>query len=297
MRLDDFDPNAIDVEDQRGSGGGFSVGRGGQVGCGTLVIALIAAVVFGVDPTQMLGGLSQPGQVQQLPDQSAQGATGAAESCSVDAASRESCNALSSLNKTWGPLFQQAQLQFKRPKLVFYSQQGSSGCGSAQSAMGPFYCPNDHKVYIDLAFYEQLKNQFHAPGEFAQAYVVAHEVGHHVQTLLGISDKVMQLRENMNERQSNALQVRMELQADCFAGVWANLNEKIKPRLEPGEVEQALNAASQIGDDTLQKRMTGRVVPDAFTHGTSAQRVRWFKQGLSSGQIQSCDTFNAPDLG
>lgn len=287
MRLDDFDPNAIDVEDQRGSGGGFSVGRGGQVGCGTLVIALIAAVVFGVDPTQMLGGLSQPGQVQQLPDQSAQGATGAAESCSVDAASRESCNALSSLNKTWGPLFQQANIKFQRPKLVFYSQQGSSGCGSAQSAMGPFYCPNDQGIYLDTDFYQMMDQQMGAKGQFARDYVIAHEYGHHVQKLLGMSDQVHSLQEQ-NPRAANQLSVRLELQADCYAGVWAAKN---RDRLEPGDMESGLNAAHQIGDDTLMKAAGRRPVEAAFTHGSSEQRMLWLRKGMETGNEDACDTF------
>lgn len=287
MRLDDFDPNAIDVEDQRGSGGEFSVGRGGQVGCGTLVIALIAAVVFGVDPTQMLGGLSQPGQVQQLPDQSAQGATGAAESCSVDAASRESCNALSSLNKTWGPLFQQANIKFQRPKLVFYSQQGSSGCGSAQSAMGPFYCPNDQGIYLDTDFYQMMDQQMGAKGQFARDYVIAHEYGHHVQNLLGMSDQVHSLQEQ-NPRAANQLSVRLELQADCYAGVWAAKN---RDRLEPGDMESGLNAAHQIGDDTLMKAAGRRPVEAAFTHGSSEQRMLWLRKGMETGNEDACDTF------
>jgi hypothetical protein len=162
--------------------------------------------------------------------------------------------------------------------------------------MGPFYCPLDRKVYVDLAFYEELKRRFKAPGDFAQAYVIAHEVGHHVQTILGIAEKVQQMKSRMNERQANALQVRMELQADCLAGVWANLNHQLKNRLQPGDIEEGLNAAAAIGDDMIQKQTQGYVVPDAFTHGSSAQRVRWFRRGFETGQMQSCDTFNAQDL-
>ena len=165
-----------------------------------------------------------------------------------------------------------------------------------QTAMGPFYCPNDQKVYIDLKFYDELKQRFHSPGDFAQAYVIAHEVGHHVQTLLGISDRVQQMKERASERQANAIQVRMELQADCLAGVWASLNHQLKNRLQPGDIESGLNAAQQIGDDMIQRQQMGRVVPDAFTHGSSEQRVRWFRRGLDTGQIQQCDTFNAQDL-
>ena len=162
--------------------------------------------------------------------------------------------------------------------------------------MGPFYCPADQKVYIDLAFYDELKRRFHAPGDFAQAYVVAHEVGHHVQALLGIADRVQQMKSRVSEREGNQLQVRMELQADCLAGVWASLNHQLKIRLQPGDIESGLNAAQQIGDDMIQRQQTGRVVPDAFTHGTSEQRARWLRRGLETGQIQQCDTFNAQDL-
>jgi uncharacterized protein len=204
---------------------------------------------------------------------------------------------LADTEDVWGRAFKAMGKTYEEPQLVMFSGATRTACGQGQTAMGPFYCPNDHKVYIDLAFYDQLARQFHAPGEFAQAYVIAHEVGHHVQTLLGISAKVQQLKETMDERQSNALQVRMELQADCLAGVWANLNEQLKPRLQEGDIEAALNAATQIGDDTLQKRATGRIVPDAFTHGTSAERVKWFKQGITTGNIKSCDTFNTRDLG
>jgi predicted metalloprotease len=164
------------------------------------------------------------------------------------------------------------------------------------SAMGPFYCPLDRKLYIDLDFYRVLKDRFGAPGDFAQAYVIAHEVGHHVQTLLGIADKVQTMKQRSDERRGNALQVRMELQADCLAGVWASLNNQVKNRLQPGDIEEGLQAASAIGDDTLQKRTQGHTVPESFTHGTSAQRVQWFKRGLESGQTQACDTFNASNL-
>jgi len=162
--------------------------------------------------------------------------------------------------------------------------------------MGPFYCPNDRRIYIDLTFYDELKRRFDAPGDFAQAYVIAHEVGHHVQKLLGIADKVQELKRNMDQRSANALQVRMELQADCLAGVWAHLNDQLKSRLQPGDVEEGLNAASQIGDDMMQRRTQGRVVPDAFTHGSASQRVRWFRKGLERGVVAACDTFNTSSL-
>lgn len=210
------------MEDQRG--GGLPVGmRGGSIGCGTLVIALIAALVFGVDPTQMIGGLQQaqqqaPQQQEQLPGQ--QGGKTAGESCTVDDGSRETCNALSSLNKTWKPIFAQSNVPFTPPKLVFYSQAGQSGCGAAQSAMGPFYCPGDNGIYIDTDFYREMESKLGASGDFARAYVMAHEYGHHIQTLTGLSDQVHSAQQQ-NPARANALQVGMELQADCYAGVWA----------------------------------------------------------------------------
>jgi len=296
MRLDDFDPNAIDVEDQRGSGGfglggGLTLGLGGgRIGCGTLVIALITAAIFGVNPLQLLGGGGSvdTGQVGgTLPGQQPRGGSSASESCTVDAARRESCNALSSLNKTWGAIFQQAGAQFSRPKLVFYSQMGRSGCGAAQSAMGPFYCPSDNGIYLDTDFYRQLSEQLGATGGFARDYVIAHEFGHHVQNLTGISDQVRQLQER-NPGAANQLSVRLELQADCYAGVWAARN---RDRLEPGDMESGLNAAHQIGDDTLMKEAGRNPSPENFTHGTSAQRMEWLRKGMDSGNEDACDTF------
>lgn len=301
MKLDDFDPNSVDVEDQRGGnfgglGGGLPLGiGGGRLGCGTLVIALIAAAVFGVNPLQLIGSLQQgsgpqvggalPGQDGGLGGQ--RGGTTAAESCTVDAASRESCNALSSLNKTWQTVFAQSGVQFSRPKLVFYSQEGRSGCGEAQSAMGPFYCPSDKGIYLDTDFYRQMSDQLGAGGQFARDYVIAHEYGHHVQNLLGTSDQVRRLQQQ-NPDAANPLSVRLELQADCYAGVWAARN---RDRLEPGDMESGLNAAHQIGDDTLMKNAGRRPVEAAFTHGSSAQRMEWLRKGLESGNEDSCDTF------
>jgi len=282
MRLDDFDPNSVNIGDQRG--GGFSIGgTGGRVGCGSLVIALIAALVFGVDPTSMLGGGSgvDTGQVQT------QGGTTATESCTVDAVSKESCNALSSLNKTWAPLFEAAKIPFTPPRLVFYSQMGRSGCGAAQSAMGPFYCPTDNGIYLDTDFYRQMSDQLGATGAFARDYVIAHEYGHHVQNLTGTSDQVRQLQER-NPGAANQLSVRLELQADCYAGVWAAKN---RDRLEPGDMESGLNAAHQIGDDTLMKNAGRNPSPENFTHGTSAQRMEWLRKGMESGNEDACDTF------
>jgi uncharacterized protein len=203
---------------------------------------------------------------------------------------------LADTEDVWESVFKKANRTYEKPKLVIFSGATRTQCGVGQTAMGPFYCPLDRTVYIDLQFYEELKRRFRAPGDFAQAYVIAHEVGHHVQTLLGISDKVMALRQRAGSPvEANKLQVRMELQADCFAGVWANLNDQVKSRLEPGDVEEGLRAATAIGDDTLQKQATGRVVPESFTHGSAAQRVAWFKKGLETGRSQSCDTFNSAD--
>ncbi|WP_068076393.1 KPN_02809 family neutral zinc metallopeptidase [Novosphingobium lentum] len=281
MRLDDFD-NSINVEDQRGSG--FSLGgAGGKVGCGSIVIALIAAVVFGVDPGQMLGQMqgADTGQVQTT------GGHTAAESCNIDPLSHESCNALSSLNKTWGPLFQKANIAFTPPKLVFYSQMGQSGCGAAQSAMGPFYCPNDQGIYLDTDFYKEMDQRLGASGQFARDYVIAHEYGHHIQNMLGTSDQIRSAQQS-NPGAANQLSVRLELQADCYAGVWAARN---KDRLDPGDMESGLNAAHQIGDDTLMKGAGQRPVEAAFTHGSSAQRMQWLRKGLETGDEDQCDTF------
>ena len=196
----------------------------------------------------------------------------------------------------WRDIFARYGERYSDPKLVLFSGGVRSACGTGLAQMGPFYCPNDEKVYIDLDFYEELKNRFRAPGDFAQAYVIAHEIGHHVQKLLGIADQVEAARQRMGQAEGNALQVRMELQADCFAGIWANHAEETKNIIEPGDIEEALNAASAIGDDRIQKQTQGYVVPDAFTHGSSAQRVRWFKRGYESGKLDACDTFNADQL-
>jgi uncharacterized protein len=281
MRLDDFDPNAIDVQDQ--GRGGFSVGgAGGKIGCGTLVIALIGAVVFGVDPTAMLGGIQD---VQPQDTAQTQGSTDSIASCSSDPTKREACNVLSSLNKTWAPVFAAANLPFRQPGLRFYSQTGQSGCGSAQSAMGPFYCPSDQRIYIDTDFYQEMEQRMGAGGDFARAYVIAHEYGHHIQTLTGVSDQIRSLQ-SQRPNAANQLQVRMELQADCYAGVWAAKN---KDRIEPGDMEEGLNAAHAIGDDTLMANAGRRPVEAAFTHGSSAQRVEWLRRGLQSGDDTTCD--------
>jgi predicted metalloprotease len=309
MRLDDFDPNDIDVEDQRGGGGfgGFLPGGGGgmplfggRLGCGGIALVLVLALVFGVNPLSLLGGGGVSVQQPSMPGQpgtmtgsdvegtGASGAGGGAASCRVDQASHESCNALSSLNKTWAPLLSAMNVSPKRPKLVFYSRYGQSGCGSAQSAMGPFYCPTDRGIYLDTDFYRQMEQQLGATGQFARDYVIAHEYGHHVQNLLGISSKV-HAAEERDPDAANALSVRLELQADCFAGIWAARN---RDRLEPGDMESGLNAAHQIGDDTLQKEAGRNPNEASFTHGSSAQRMKWLRTGMESGDPGACNTFS-----
>jgi len=287
MRLDDFDSGSVNVEDQRGGRVPIRM-RGGKIGCGTLVIALIAALVFGVDPAQMLGGLQQVEEA--APAAPAGGGQSANESCSADQASREACNALSSLNKTWQPLFAQANIPFTPPKLVFYSQSGQSGCGAAQSAMGPFYCPTDKGIYLDTDFFRQMDQQLGASGQFARLYVIAHEYGHHIQNVLGLSGQVQSAQAQSPSR-ANALSVRLELQADCYAGVWAGRNRSL---LEPGDMESGLNAAHQIGDDVLMRNAGRRPAEDAFTHGSAAQRMQWLRKGMETANEDQCDTFAAP---
>ena len=281
MRLDDFD-NSVEVEDQRGRA--FSIGgTGGKVGCGGIVIALIAYFVFGVDPMSTLGTMQQ-GDVQTGGQVATHGGSNAQESCTVDAFSKESCDVLASLNHTWQPLFQKQNIAFHPPKLVFYSQTGSSGCGAAQSAMGPFYCPTDQGIYIDTDFYREMSQKLGAGGDFARAYVIAHEYGHHIQNLLGLSAQV-QSAQQRNPSQANALSVRLELQADCYAGVWAGLN---KDRMDPDDFEEGMHAAHQIGDDVLT---SGRVPESAFTHGSAAQRQQWLRRGVQTADPDQCDTF------
>ncbi len=284
MRLDDQSASN-NVEDRRGGGGG--VGRG-TVGVGTVVLALAASYFFGIDPSVIMGlssNSSRPSanQPAQKPPASDEMATFVSK-------------VLGSTEQTWQQVFSDAGRRYQDPKLVLFTGATPTACGTGRSAMGPFYCPADQKVYIDLAFYRDLRDRFHAPGEFAQAYVIAHEVGHHVQNLLGISDKVSAAQQRSSQAKANALSVRLELQADCFAGVWGHRADSMKKMLEPGEIEQALTAASAIGDDRLQKQSQGQIVPESFTHGTSAQRVRWFKRGMESGDIRQCDTFSVTAL-
>jgi len=212
----------------------------------------------------------------------------AATICNRNAYATESCNALDSLNRTWTPLFQKANIPFKQPVLHFYQGGTRSGCGAAQSAMGPFYCPNDQGIYIDTSFYDQMDKQLGAGGDFARYYVIAHEYGHHVQNLTGLAEQVHSAQQQAGEQQANALQVRMELQADCYAGVWAAQHRDL---IEPGDMEEGLNAASAIGDDTLQRNAGQQVSPESFTHGSSAQRMQWLKRGIDTGNDEACNTF------
>jgi len=265
------------VIDERGRGIGLPVVGGG------LGMAVLALVVY------LLGG--DPSAVTNMAPSAPQGAPAApgAPDPQADFVSV----VLADTEDTWTELFREHGRTYEDPQLVLFTGAVESACGFAQQAMGPFYCPRDHRVYIDLAFYRELRERFHAPGDFAQAYVIAHEVGHHVQALLGISDRVQSARQRAGEREANALSVKLELQADCFAGVWAFHADKARQILEQGDVEEALNAASAIGDDRLQKQSRGHVTPDSFTHGSSAQRVEWFQRGLKSGRIDQCDTFAA----
>lgn len=276
------------VEDRRGARGGRSglrMGRG-KIGVGTIVLALVA-MYFGVDPSVVLN----TGLGGGVPVETPAGAPPA-----NDAEARFVSMVLADTEATWQAIFEQGGGRYVEPKLVLFTGATRTACGVGQAAMGPFYCPGDQKVYIDLAFYDELRTRFRAPGDFAQAYVIAHEVGHHVQNLLGISGKVHEARQRLSEAEGNQLSVRLELQADCFSGVWAHHADRARQILEAGDIEEALGAAAAIGDDRLQKQAQGYAVPDSFTHGSSAQRVRWFKQGLASGDLKHCDTFSARSL-
>jgi predicted metalloprotease len=278
--------------------GGFSfpsggMGRaGGGLSIGTIIILVVIYLVLkamGIDMLQILdqnGGGSLGGagyeQSSSVPDNSA-----------TDQTKAFVATVLAETEDTWNGIFKASGQTYEEPKLVLFSGHINSACGLASAATGPFYCPSDRKVYLDMAFFQQMKNQLGADGDFAQAYVVAHEVGHHVQNLLGILPKANQMRQSMSEADSNKMSVRIELQADCFAGIWGKYTQQ-KGILDPGDLEEALNAAQQIGDDTLQKKSQGYVVPESFNHGTSAQRVKWFKQGFDTGKVSACDTFSNP---
>jgi len=285
MRLDD-ERESDNVEDRRGEGGRRSFGVGRGAGIGAIVLALAASYFFGIDPTVILGLFSGAGSpaVQSVP---------AHKPPANDEMARFVSKVLADTEDTWRTIFRQAGRQYQDPKLVLFTGATPTACGTGQTATGPFYCPLDQKVYIDLAFYQDLKVRFKAPGDFAQAYVIAHEVGHHVQHLLGISDKVQAARSRASQTQANALSVRLELQADCLAGIWAHHADRMRNILEAGDIEEALTAASAIGDDRLQQQTRGYAVPDSFTHGTSADRVRWFRRGIESGTLKQCNTFEA----
>jgi hypothetical protein len=286
------------IEDRRGDGGGMGGFGGGPrvggrgIGLGTIVIALVAGWLFGINPLTILGALSGG-------DMGAPVAVEAPRSTPArpaDEMGRFVASVLGGTEDAWGTIFREGGAEYRKPRLVLFSGATPTACGTGQSAMGPFYCPADQKVYIDLAFYDTLKRQLGAPGDFAQAYVIAHEVGHHVQNLMGITEQMERVRGRVSQREYNALSVRLELQADCFAGIWAHHNDKTGQVIEPGDVDEALNAASAIGDDALQRRSQGHVVPDSFTHGTSEQRQRWFHTGLNTGRVQACDTFKTERL-
>jgi predicted metalloprotease len=325
MRLDQENPSDR-VEDQRGGGlgrGGFGFpgggrrivipgGRGG-FGLSTILLLVIiyfaAKLLFGIDLAEIFtrGGVQVPGDQSgteyTIPrgdtDVANPGDTGGgvgSQDVTTDAGKDFVARVLGSTERVWDEIFKKMGRQYQKPNLVLFSGYVQSACGMAQAAMGPFYCPLDQKVYIDLSFYQDMKSRLGAPGDFAQAYVIAHEIGHHVQNLFGIAEKVTQARMRSSEAEANQLSVRMELQADCFAGIWAKEADATKKILEEGDIEEGLNAAAAIGDDRLQKRSTGYVVPDAFTHGSSAQRVHWFKKGLQASDLRDCDTFGTDQL-
>ena len=290
------------IEDRRGQaspgrggrGRGMPIrlprGRGGKLGIVGILVVVGISLFLGIDPTILLQGGMQPGGVPSQPQ------SGANRSATDDDLTQFVSVVLADTEDTWHGIFEGADRRYQEPTLVLFSDAVQSACGYAQSAMGPFYCPGDQKVYLDLSFFRELHNRFGAPGDFAQAYVIAHEVGHHVQTLLGISQKVHDQRLRLSKVEGNKLSVRQELQADCFAGIWAYNADRSRNLLEAGDIEEALNAATAIGDDRLQKQATGRVVPDSFTHGSSRQRVKWFMIGFESGNVRNCDTFSTDDL-
>ena len=333
MRYDDRDRESKNVEDRRDEGGGgmfpfpgrggpgIQIPIGGKGGVSLTTLLIIGAIMlfFGINPLDILtggggGGFDVPQMPQSerevqrrpsdnpfdipgLPGKTKQGQPPqqAEVPAAEDDMKRFVSRVLADTEDVWAREFEAFGKRYEDPRLVLFRGGTRTGCGIGQTAMGPFYCPLDETVYVDLPFYDELKRRFHAPGDFAQAYVIAHEVGHHVQKQLGIADKVRRLKEQVGERDANRLQVMMELQADCLAGVWANLNDQLHSRLESGDIDEGLNAASQIGDDMIQKRTQGHVVPDAFAHGSAAQRAGWFKRGFQSGNMQTCDTFNSGD--
>ena len=292
MRLDD-QRESDNLEDRRAGGmGGMRLG-GGRMGLGTIAIALVVSYFLGINPLTVLNMLSGGGGMPAVVEQSAPPAH---KPPADDQMARFVSKVLASTEDTWNEVFRASGRHYVEPKLVLFSCVTPTACGTGQAAMGPFYCPGDQKVYIDLSFYRDLKERFRAPGEFAQAYVIAHEVGHHVQNQLGIAEQVHARQQRVGRAEANALSVRMELQADCLAGVWGKRTDTMKGVLEPGDLEAALNTAAAIGDDRLQQQAQGRIVPESFTHGSSEQRVRWFKRGFESGDMNQCNTFKAAQL-
>jgi predicted metalloprotease len=285
MRLDQ-EEESRNVEDRRGRRVSRGVAGGG---IGTILIILLA-LFFGFDPRMLLQGNVPETNFPQAPAPQSQ------QSGINDEMREFVARVLGSTERTWDQIFQAAGQTYRKPTLVLFSDVVESACGFAQAAAGPFYCGEDQKVYIDLSFYRDLRQRFQAPGDFAQAYVIAHEVGHHVQNLLGIMRKVQSLQSRSSEREANALSVRLELQADCLAGIWANQAHRDRSILEQGDIEEGLNAAAQIGDDRMQRRAQGYVVPEGFTHGSAQQRVQWFRRGLTSGDLKQCDTFSRGPL-
>ena len=287
MRLDDEQESShFEVQDGRGGGfGGGGLGGlgmllpliGSRFGCGGIAVVLIIMLVMGINPLSLVGGGQAP-QVQ----------TSKPADAELSDIQRTSLRVLGSTERRWGDIFRAQGQQYEPPTLVFYSQNGQSGCGAAQSAMGPFYCPADHRIYLDTDFFREMETRFNAPGDFPIGYIIAHEVGHHIQTLTGIADQVRNAQRRVSEAEGNALQVKMELQADCYAGVWAARDTNL---MEPGDLEEGMRAAEAIGDDTLQKAAGQRPVPESFTHGTSADRMRWLRRGLQTGDPAKCDTF------
>ena len=284
------------VEDRRDAGpsggGGFPIGGRG-IGLGTIVIALVGGWILGINPLTLLSALSGGGG---MPDSAVVQQAPAQRPPADDRMAAFVSTVLVDTEDVWKQQFSQMGGSYRDPKLVLFRGATPTACGTGQTAMGPFYCPGDQKVYIDLSFYDTLRSQLGAPGDFAQAYVIAHEVGHHVQNLLGISGKVEAQRRRVSETEGNALSVRLELQADCFAGVWGKHADSMRKILQPGELEQALTAAAAIGDDRLQQQAQGRIVPESFTHGSSEQRVRWFRRGFETGDMNQCNTFKADRL-
>lgn len=280
------------VEDRRSGGGGGGLLGGRSIGIGTIVIALVGGWIFGINPMTILsllsGGGTPTAQVQQ------QGP--AQRPPADDRMASFVSTVLADTEDVWKVVFTQGGSTYQEPRLVLFRGATATACGQGQAAMGPFYCPADQKVYIDLGFYETLQKKLGAPGDFAQAYVIAHEVGHHVQNQLGITGKMEQMRGRVSKTEYNAMSVRLELQADCFAGLWAHHAQRARAILEQGDVEEAMNAAAKIGDDALQSGRGGAIVPESFTHGSSAQRARWFNNGLQQGNVKACDTFSARNL-